>query len=209
MLDTRSDRERLRSISPHDFERFVAELWERQGWRAEVSPEGADRGVDIQAWRDDGLVEQKLAIQAKRYTPPNKVGRPEVQQYHALKQQDRSVDAVVVVTTGTFTDPAEEWADTHNIKLVDIDDLLRLIEENECGDLIDRYSTRSQGSVDLDQEPSTNRSGEGEEIDLPEGSSKALAAILGAAVIASFTNAEVGVIAIIVAGLYTAHIIAE
>lgn len=133
-------RARMQEIDPYEFEDFVADVWNDRGWETEVSQGSNDMGVDIEAWKSDGLVDQKAVIQAKRYSDGNKVGRPKIQQYHSLKQQDSDADAAVVVTTSEFTRGAEEWADEHNVKLVDGEDLVNIIQRGGRFDLVEKYA---------------------------------------------------------------------
>lgn len=140
---------RLQNIDPYEFEEFVADLWELQGWDATATQASNDQGVDVVAQKDDGIVNQKLAIQAKRYSEGNKIGRDDVQQYYSMKVQDADADAAVVVTTSSFTTPAEEWAAEHNIKLVDAADILTVLEEENAQSLLDEYAP-SLESTDLD-----------------------------------------------------------
>ncbi|MFD1588535.1 restriction endonuclease [Halorientalis brevis] len=145
-------RARMQNIDPYEFEHFVADLWEDRGWTTEVSAGSNDMGVDIEAHKSDGLVDQKLAIQAKRYADGNKVGRPEIQQYYTLKEQDTEADAAVVVTTSSFASTAEDWAREHNVKLVDGEDLVELIDEHDRHDLLDEYApditSEAGGNID-------------------------------------------------------------
>lgn len=145
------DREALRNLDPYEFEHFVADLFEAQGWQTQVTPEENDRGVDIEAWKHDGLFEEKIAIQAKCYSKSNWVGRPEVQRYLALREQDPDVDAVVVVTTGWFSNAAREWSDELNIKLIDVDRLFRSMHELECQDLLEEYTEVAKDTSNLEK----------------------------------------------------------
>lgn len=132
-------RTRLQEIDPYEFEDFVAELWQEEGWETTVSQGSNDMGVDVIAEKK-GTINQKLAIQAKRYSDGNKVGRPKVQQYHSLKEQDTDADAAVVVTTSSFTDKARLWAHEHNVKLVDGEDLVDMLRKHQRLDLVDEYA---------------------------------------------------------------------
>jgi len=69
--------------------------------------------------KKDEAFKQKMLIQAKRYGEGNKVGAPEIREYDSLRRQEDNVDAVVVVTTSSFTREAERTADDLNVKLVD------------------------------------------------------------------------------------------
>lgn len=131
-------RRRLQSMDNYDFEHFIAELWERQGWDAEVEQQSGDAGVDIRATKSSPY-EQKVLIQAKRYAEGNTVGGPEVQQYSALKQQETGVDKAILVTTSQFTASAEDRAADLNVKLIDGDGLIDLLEESDAYDIVAEY----------------------------------------------------------------------
>jgi hypothetical protein len=145
-------RRRLQAIDDYDFEHFVADLWKRQGWDTEVARGPGDRGVDVEARRSDGLTETKAVIQAKRYSEGNKVGRPKIQQYHSLKTQDPDADQAIVVTTSSFTQTAQRWADEHNMTLVDGADLGGLIEREGYHDLVEQYAPDTE-RVEPTEEP--------------------------------------------------------
>jgi hypothetical protein len=128
----------LQSMDDYEFEHFVADLWERMGWETEVSTRSADRGIDVVATRRSPY-EEKALIQAKRYGPNSTVGSPEIQQYASLKHQRRGVDKVLVVTTNGFSSQAEELAHQLNVKLIDVEDLVGLIEELDARGLVAEY----------------------------------------------------------------------
>jgi len=169
-------KQRLWNIDPYEFEHFVGDLWEFQGWDAEVSQASNDMGVDVVAERTDGLTTSRQAIQVKRYSDGNKIGRDDVQQYYALKVQDSQADSAAIVTTSSFTSPAEEWASEHNVKLIDGDDLVEILQENDAVHILDEYAPTLRED-DLDpayeesEEPETDELGvdiDGEEdVDLP------------------------------------------
>lgn len=137
-------KERLQQLDGYDFEHLVADLWADQGWTTHVSQASNDRGVDVEAYRDDPF-EQKHLIQAKRYSEGNKIGSEKIQQYASLRYQEENVDAVVIVTTSSYTKQAEEIAADLNLKLVSGDDLVRLIQEQNAGDIVASYI--SDGSI--------------------------------------------------------------
>jgi len=70
-----------------------------------------------------------LLIQAKRYGPNTTVGSPDVQQYASLRQQFENVDKVLIVTTNGYSRQAREIAEDLNVKLIDGDGLVELIDE--------------------------------------------------------------------------------
>lgn len=130
---------RLRTTDPYEFEHFVADLWEAQGWDATVSQASVDQGVDIIATKDSPF-QQKQVIQAKRYAQDNTIGSPKVQQYSSLRQQVEGADAAVIVTTSNFSSQAESIAENLNVKLVDAEDIYALLQETGRFDLVSQYS---------------------------------------------------------------------
>lgn len=128
----------LQAMDDWDFENFVADLWERQGWDAEVEQQSGDAGVDIRAVKSMPY-QQKALIQAKRYGENTTVGGPDIQQYSALKQQEQDADKAIVVTTSRFTSAAYDRAEDLNVKLIDGDDLAQLIDELDAYDLVEHY----------------------------------------------------------------------
>lgn len=114
---TRAIHNHLLNLSPSEFERFVSEVWKQMGWDTQVTPNSNDNGIDIIATKS-GVHEQKAVIQAKKYSPSNKIGQPDIQQYDTLRRQDSSVDFVVVVTTSEFTSNAKNLSDNLNVKIV-------------------------------------------------------------------------------------------
>lgn len=129
---------RLQQMENYEFEQFVADLWKRQGWTATVSQESVDAGIDVTAVKNDPYPQKQL-IQAKRYGANTTVGGPDVQQYASLKQQEKGVDSVLVVTTSSFTRHAEARAKDLNVKLIDGDDLVGLIDRIDAYDLVEEY----------------------------------------------------------------------
>lgn len=127
-MPTSGKLEELRALEPYEFEHFVANLWEDKGWQTHVLPESNDYGIDVVATKSDPTP-QKILIQAKRYAEDNRVGAPDVQQYRSLLEQEPDADSVVIVTTSSFTKQAQEIADRVNVKLVDGDALLKIVDE--------------------------------------------------------------------------------
>ena len=150
----------LQQMDPYEFEHFVADLWARMGWETTVSTASADKGVDITA-RKSSPYDQLLLIQAKRYGPNTTVGSPDVQQYASLRHQFENVDKVLIVTTNGYSRQAREIAEDLNVKLIDGDGLVELIDEYDSLDLVAEYldfiepveQADSNESVHPDPEP--------------------------------------------------------
>jgi len=129
--------EALSSITPRDFEDFVAELWERLGWQTATTVASGDDGIDVIATRDEPYRQKKL-IQAKQRS--GQLFRRHVQQYSYLHHK-QNVDEVLLVTTSGFSDGAHESAKEANVKLVGPDTIISLVNEADANDILERYAT--------------------------------------------------------------------
>lgn len=116
----------LRQIDEYEFEKLVADVWEERGWKTTVTTGSNDRGIDVIAEKATPF-SQKHLIQAKRYSADNTIGSPDIQQYSSLRHQEDDVDAVVVVTTSSFSSQARQTANDLNVKLIDGEKLSQII----------------------------------------------------------------------------------
>lgn len=114
----------LRSISPlasisdielmtgEDFEKLLRKIFERDGWRVQLTPKFGDFGADLIL--EDGST--KLVIQAKRWKKP--VGVRAVQEAAAARDL-YGADLAWVVTNSTFTQAAHRQARASRVALYD------------------------------------------------------------------------------------------
>lgn len=109
--------EDLYRLTPRRFEELVAHMFEKFGYEVSLTPQSRDGGYDVSAVRK-AETETRVLIECKRYTPPNKVGRPTVQRLMGVLG-DRSVQATmgIVATTSSFTRDAEGFIDDNRWKL--------------------------------------------------------------------------------------------
>lgn len=128
----------LRQMDEYEFERLVADVWEKRGWDTTVTTGSSDRGIDVIAEKNSPF-NQKYVIQAKRYAAGNKIGGPDIRNYEALKRQEDSVDVVVIVTTSSFSSQAHQIADDLNVKLIDGEDLCDTILDLNSQDFLADY----------------------------------------------------------------------
>jgi restriction system protein len=118
-------RQYLLSMDPFDFERHSMSFFEGAGLEAWVTRKSNDFGVDGFAIHPDGL----MIVQCKRNATANKVGRPTIQQFKGVVEE-QNAHRGYVVTTSAFTEEAIESAVlTSKIALVSMDDLVRWHEE--------------------------------------------------------------------------------
>ncbi|MFQ3476403.1 restriction endonuclease [Halonotius sp. F2-221B] len=109
---------KLRQMDGGKFESLIADVWEERGWKTTETPDSRDRGIDIIA-KQSTPFKQKQLIQAKRWAEGNKISSRDVQQYDSLRRQESDVDAVIIVTTSSFTSQAEQIANELNVKAID------------------------------------------------------------------------------------------
>jgi len=119
------DRE-LGSLSPEEFEAFVATLFERDGWDASLTAWSGDMGIDIHLTRrSDG---RRAVVQCKKYK--GTVGQPVARDLFGVMTHE-GVDAGYVVTTGHFSSAAISFSQGKPIQLIDGEGLLEWINHHK------------------------------------------------------------------------------
>lgn len=104
-------------LDPAGFEEYVARLCERDGCRdVQLVGGSGDLAADILAVTPTG---RRMLVQCKRYAVSRRVGSPEVQRVGGTYWAIHRADVALVVTTGTYTAEAEEYARAAGIRLVD------------------------------------------------------------------------------------------
>ncbi|MBA3074681.1 MAG: restriction endonuclease, partial [Anaerolineae bacterium] len=105
--------EELKSLSPSDFEKLVAETYRAQGHKVDIVGTTGDHGIDLVVKTRKG---ETWIVQCKKYR--GKVGEPVIRDFYgALRASD--ADAGAVITTGLITSQARLWADGKPIFLYD------------------------------------------------------------------------------------------
>ena len=102
-------------LKGHPLAAFVAHLFETMGYRTQVSPPGADGGVDIVAHKDEfALLPPIIKVQVK--SSSSSIGGPEVAYLNGVLG---SAEYGILVTLGTFTSAAQNNAKGMNkIRLI-------------------------------------------------------------------------------------------
>lgn len=113
----------FRDYSPYEFEKFIAELFERIGYETEVTSKSRDFGLDVIAKKAD----KTLGIQAKRYKENNTVGAQDIQNTLGSRYK-AGADQTILVTTSKFTVAAEEQARGAPIELWDKEKLHEMVK---------------------------------------------------------------------------------
>ncbi|KJC36906.1 restriction endonuclease [Bradyrhizobium sp. LTSP857] len=114
-------RKHLLGMDPFKFERHTMSFFEAAGFEAWATRKSNDFGADGFAVHPDGL----MVIQCKRNSTDNKVGRPTIQQFKGVIEEQGAFRGYIV-TTAAFTEEAIESAElSDRIALVDMDALVR------------------------------------------------------------------------------------
>lgn len=120
--------------SPYFFEHLVLDLLSKMGYgSAEVTPYVHDDGIDGIIY-EDKLGLEKIYIQAKRYKPDNKVGKPEVQQFSGALDEQKATKGVFI-TTSDFSKEARSFQvkTGKQIVLISGEELTRYMIEYNVG----------------------------------------------------------------------------
>ena len=122
LVDQQSSLESLRSISWKDFEFMVGEAFRREGYRVEETLSvGADGGVDLVLSRNGA----KSLVQCKQWRQ-KAVGVQVVREQFGILNAEDAAEAIIV-TSGTFTPDAREFARGKPMRLIDGPELLKLV----------------------------------------------------------------------------------
>ncbi len=112
------------SLKGHPFAEFCGSLLEGLGYRARVSPPGADQGVDIMATEDPlGVRRPVIKVQCK--SGSGQVGSSDVQALNGTLAQD---ELGLFISVGGFSLPARQVATgMPRMRLLGPDDLVELL----------------------------------------------------------------------------------
>jgi restriction system protein len=124
LLDRQRDIGTLRTISWQEFEELVGEAYRRKGYAiTESGGGGADGGIDL-ILRKGG---ENLLVQCKHWKM-DKVGVKVVRELYGVVTAERATGGVVI-SSGSFTQEAKDFARGKPLKLLDGSELLRFIED--------------------------------------------------------------------------------
>ena len=112
-------------MTPEDFEALIAQLFITYGHEAEVAGGNGDHGVDVVVMTAEG---EKWVVQCKRYS--GSVGEPIVRDLYGTLLHEEAQRAYLI-TTGSFTRQAMEWAQEKPIVLYDGEGLVSLIRRTQ------------------------------------------------------------------------------
>lgn len=127
IIETTKDfilKELRRQLKGYDLENFVADLLRAMGYRATVSPQGGDSGIDITAYKDE--LPPRILVQVK-----SQDGDIKETTIQSLKGAMREGDYGLFVTLSNYTKKAQKYLDSTPI--------IRGINGTELVELILKY----------------------------------------------------------------------
>jgi Holliday junction DNA helicase RuvB P-loop domain/Restriction endonuclease len=111
-----------------DFEKLIAAVLGKMGFRSELTRASGDGGIDIVAVLEKPLVGGRYLIQCKNFAAGNLVGAPLVREFYgAVRADPRAVKGIFITTSG-FTEQARQFAENLSLELIDGEGLRRLLE---------------------------------------------------------------------------------
>ena len=113
-------------MTPEGFERYIAELYRRQGYKTETVGKSHDGGVDVVAIDPKGVTHY---IQCKRYTGGNKVDVRRVREMIGVLEKKHAEGTGIIITTDYFTSVARFEAIGTRVELINIDGLVKLAKK--------------------------------------------------------------------------------
>lgn len=134
----------LQDLSWRQFERLIGEMYRRQGYSVVETPRRADGGIDYMLARGP----ERWLVQCKHWKS-RKVGVTTVRELAGVVAA-RQATGGIVITSGRFTPPAQAFAKSSDIRLVDGEllarELLTFAEEPGLSHLHPAHRGSSDGN---------------------------------------------------------------
>jgi tetratricopeptide (TPR) repeat protein len=126
--------ERVAALDQSSFTRLIADVWQELGWQTTAFTASVDQ-YDVMATRDDPIELRMLVWAVHR--PHGNLDTAAVDRCTTDRANVDRADVAAIVTTGSIPDAVRERASEHNVKLLDRDDLLALLERERLEHLVD------------------------------------------------------------------------
>ena len=134
---------RLRSMTPNEFEEFVAEMFSAMGYKTHVVGGPGDGGVDIEMEKDG----RQYLVQCKKFIT-QKVTPHDVRDFFGAMAGRWNNAKGFFITTNMFTLAAERWAEDKPIELIDGKSLIEHVRDSgvqSLGGSVASQQTRQEG----------------------------------------------------------------
>ena len=110
------------SDNPTRFEALCADLFQKMGYSAQVTPPTNDGGYDIVLTKDSS----KTIVECKCYSVGHHIGRPTIQKLVGANSIAHA-DHMLFVTTSNYSSGAIEYAASSGVSLINGSELLKLL----------------------------------------------------------------------------------
>jgi hypothetical protein len=115
----------LLALTPSRFEAAMCQLLADLGYKdVRHTGKAGDLAADVVCRNAQG---QSVIVQCKRYAREQKVTSPEIQTFIGMAYMHHRAGQAIFITTAGFTEPAINLARQHQIRLIDGDELGRLV----------------------------------------------------------------------------------
>lgn len=133
LCDLAENPELLHNLSPYNFERVIARMFEKKGFTVKITPQTRDGGKDIFVAKND-LLSFLFYVECKKYTPNRPVGIEVIQRLYGVISAENATGGIIA-TTSHFTKSAKDYVQErqleHRLKLQDyniISDILKSLQ---------------------------------------------------------------------------------
>jgi len=134
-------------LSPKEFEKFIANLFRKMGFRVRITPYVKDYGADIIAERG----KDRVLVQVKKYKKGHHVGAQDVQRTLGAMWKHKA-NKSILITTSDFTIEAEEQAKEAPIELWNRGLLYRMIDRYLLSSKPVHESATHKGTLETNKE---------------------------------------------------------
>lgn len=100
--------EELYNCTPREFEEFMAQLYNKLGYEAELTKATKDGGKDIILRKPDILGDMVYYVECKRYNKKNSVSIDIIREFTGVIEIDK-VNGGIIATTSFFSRDAKDW----------------------------------------------------------------------------------------------------
>lgn len=104
----------LYNLSPYDFERVIARMFEKKGFTVKITPQTRDGGKDIFIAKND-LCSFLFYVECKKYAPNQYVGIDVIQRLYGVISAEKATGGIIA-TTSYFTKPAKDYIQEHQLE---------------------------------------------------------------------------------------------
>lgn len=104
----------LYNLSPYNFERVIARMFEKKGFTVKITPQTRDGGKDIFIAKSD-LCSFLFYVECKKYAPNKPVGIDVIQRLYGVISAEKA-NGGFIATTSYFTKPAKDYIQEHQLE---------------------------------------------------------------------------------------------